>query len=62
MPVGVAVGIEMGEETKVIGGPLSAVSSRGKHIVELVPGKFNQNDIAKKIYRMYVDTIGNAHL
>ncbi len=60
MPVGVAVGIEMGEETRVIGGPLSAISERAKHVIELVPGKFNQNDIAKKIYRKYVDTIGDA--
>lgn len=60
VPVGVAVGIEMGAETRVIGGPLSAVNGRGKHIIELLPGKFNQNDIAKKIYRIYVETIGDA--
>ena len=60
VPVGVAVGIEIGEETRVIGGPLSAISTKAKHVIELVPGKFNQNDIAKKIYRKYVDTIGDA--
>ncbi|WP_214044432.1 ribosome rescue protein RqcH [Methanomethylovorans sp.] len=60
VPVGVAVGIEMGEETRVIGGPISAISGRAKHVMELIPGKFNQNDIAKKIYRKFVDAIGDA--
>ncbi|NYT19251.1 MAG: DUF814 domain-containing protein, partial [Methanosarcinales archaeon] len=57
VPVGVAVGLELGEETRVIGGPLSAIERSGKYVVELVPGKFNQNDIAKKVYRIYVDEL-----
>ncbi|TGC09669.1 ribosome rescue protein RqcH [Methanolobus halotolerans] len=55
--VGAAVALELGAETRVIGGPLSAVSEHGRHVVELVPGKFNQNDIAKKIYKIYVDKL-----
>ncbi|MDW7730934.1 MAG: ribosome rescue protein RqcH [Methanolobus sp.] len=55
--VGAAVALELGAETRVIGGPLSAVREHGKHVVEIVPGKFNQNDIAKKIYKIYVDKL-----
>ncbi len=55
--VGAAVALELGPETRVIGGPVSAVRQHGQHVVELVPGKFNQNDIAKKIYKMYVDSL-----
>ncbi len=57
VPVGVAIGLELDQDTRVIGGPLSAVKKHARHIVELVPGKFNQNDIAKKVYRIYVDEI-----
>ncbi|WP_406660763.1 ribosome rescue protein RqcH [Methanolobus sp. ZRKC3] len=55
--VGAAVALELGSETRVIGGPLSAISKHGQNVVELVPGKFNQNDIAKKIYKIYVDKL-----
>ncbi|MBN2110971.1 MAG: NFACT family protein [Methanosarcinaceae archaeon] len=54
---GAAVALELGAETRVIGGPLSAVREHGEHVVEIVPGKFNQNDIAKKIYKIYVDKL-----
>ncbi|WP_135605896.1 ribosome rescue protein RqcH [Methanococcoides sp. NM1] len=57
VPVGVAVGLELGAETRVIGGPVSAIERSGKYVVELLPGKFNQNDIAKKVYRIYVDEL-----
>ncbi|MDP2216829.1 MAG: ribosome rescue protein RqcH [Methanolobus sp.] len=55
--VGMAVALELGAETRVIGGPVSAVRQHGQHVIELIPGKFNQNDIAKKVYKMYVDTL-----
>jgi predicted ribosome quality control (RQC) complex YloA/Tae2 family protein len=55
--VGMAVALELGAETRVIGGPVSAIRQHGQHVIELVPGKFNQNDIAKKVYKMYVDTL-----
>ncbi|WP_440953386.1 ribosome rescue protein RqcH [Methanococcoides sp. FTZ1] len=57
VPVGAAVGLELGAETRVIGGPVSAIQNSGKYVVEIVPGKFNQNDIAKKVYRIYVDEL-----
>ncbi|WP_338099069.1 ribosome rescue protein RqcH [Methanolapillus africanus] len=52
-----AVGIELADETRVIGGPISAVKARGKHVIEIAPGKFNQNDLSKKIYRLYMNEI-----
>jgi predicted ribosome quality control (RQC) complex YloA/Tae2 family protein len=57
VPVGAAVALDLGSEPRVIGGPLSAVSKHGTHVVEVLPGKFNQNDIAKKIYKIYVDLL-----
>ncbi|WP_340820458.1 ribosome rescue protein RqcH [Methanolobus sp. WCC4] len=59
--VGAAVALELEGNTRVIGGPLSAVSKSGQHVVEVVPGKFNQNDIAKKIYKIYVDKLGEPN-
>ncbi|SFM86260.1 ribosome rescue protein RqcH [Methanolobus profundi] len=59
--VGAAVALELEGKTRVIGGPLSAVSKHGQHVVEVVPGKFNQNDVAKKIYKIYVDKLGEPN-
>ena len=52
-----AVGLELRPETRVIGGPISAVTKNGSYICEIVPGKFNQNDLSKKAYRLYTDLI-----
>ncbi|WNY25199.1 ribosome rescue protein RqcH [Methanolapillus millepedarum] len=52
-----AVGIELGDETRVIGGPIPAVRARGTQVIEIIPGKFNQNDLSKKIYRLYMNEI-----
>ncbi|MHC1755642.1 MAG: ribosome rescue protein RqcH [Methanosarcina sp.] len=59
IPLGVAVGLELKGETRVIGGPASAVRKHGDYILELTPGKFNQNDISKKIYRIYADELND---
>lgn len=50
-----AVGLELKSETRVIGGPISAVAKNGTYVCEVVPGKFNQNDLSKKMYRLYTD-------
>jgi predicted ribosome quality control (RQC) complex YloA/Tae2 family protein len=55
--VAASIGLELEGNTRVIGGPTSAVRKHGQHIVEVVPGKFNQNDIAKKIYKIYVEKL-----
>ena len=52
-----AIGLEFRPETRVIGGPISAVTKNGAYICEIVPGKFNQNDLSKKAYRLYTDLI-----
>jgi predicted ribosome quality control (RQC) complex YloA/Tae2 family protein len=59
IPLGVAVGLELKGETRVIGGPASAVRKHGDYILELTPGKFNQNDVSKKIYRIYADELND---
>ncbi len=60
VPLGIAVGLELKGETRVIGGPASAVRKHGDYILELGPGAFNQNDISKKIYRIYSDELGDS--
>ena len=52
-PVGVAVGIACEPETRVVGGPPSAVRLRAETTVEVEPGKYAQNDIAKRLYREF---------
>jgi len=59
VPLGVAVGLELKGETRIIGGPTSAVRKHGDYILEVTPGAFNQNDISKKIYRIYADELGD---
>ncbi len=59
VPLGIAVGLELRGETRVIGGPASAVRTHSDYILEVTPGTFNQNDISKKIYRIYADELGD---
>lgn len=49
--LGAAIGLELNEEKRLIGGPVSAVRKRAQMVVEVEQGEFNQNDISKKIYR-----------
>ncbi|MCG7853314.1 MAG: NFACT RNA binding domain-containing protein, partial [Methanosarcinaceae archaeon] len=55
--LGIAIGLELKGETRVIGGPVSAVKKHASNVIEVMPGKFNQNDLSKKIYRIYVDEL-----
>ncbi|MDL5503316.1 MAG: NFACT RNA binding domain-containing protein, partial [Candidatus Methanoperedens sp.] len=48
--LGAALGLEMDEEKRLVGGPSSAVKKTARFIIEVEPGEFNQNDISKKIY------------
>ena len=52
-PVGVAVGITCEPETRVIGGPTAPVIDRAETAIEVEPGKYAQNDIAKRLYREF---------
>lgn len=54
-----AVGIRFDETgCYVVGGPVAAVKARGKYSVVVEPGEFNQGDIAKKIYRYFLEHSG----
>jgi predicted ribosome quality control (RQC) complex YloA/Tae2 family protein len=48
--VGIAIGIENGV---LIGGPVSAIKPRADPVVEIEPGEFNADDLAKRIYRQF---------
>ncbi|MEF8856426.1 MAG: ribosome rescue protein RqcH, partial [Haloplanus sp.] len=49
----VAVGIQCEPETRVIGGPPSAVEPQAAASLRLEPGKYAQNDAAKLCYRRF---------
>ncbi|MFP4626565.1 MAG: ribosome rescue protein RqcH [Natronomonas sp.] len=53
--VGVAIGIKCEPDTRVVGGPPSAIEPRTATAVRLEPGRYAQNDIAKRIYREFRD-------
>ncbi len=51
-----AVGIRFDETgCYVVGGPVAATKARAKYSVSVEPGEFNQGDIAKKVYRYFVE-------
>jgi predicted ribosome quality control (RQC) complex YloA/Tae2 family protein len=50
--LGAALGIQLNEEKRLIGGPVSAIRNKAQFIIEVEPGEYNQNDLSKKIYRM----------
>ena len=47
----VAVGVQCEPETRVVGGPPSAVEPRAETLIRLEPGRYAQNDMAKMCYR-----------
>ncbi|MEF8901080.1 MAG: ribosome rescue protein RqcH [Halovenus sp.] len=51
--VGVTVGITCEPETRVIGGPPDPIEKRAETAIEVEPGKYAQNDIAKRLYREF---------
>ena len=53
LPCRVAVGITCDDETRVIGGPPSAIEPEAETTITLEPGKFAQNDAAVKCYREF---------
>jgi len=48
-----AVGIQCEPETRVLGGPKRAIEDEVETYVELEPGQYAQNDIAKLLYREF---------
>ena len=51
--VSAAVGITCEPETRVVGGPPSAIEPRTETSVTLEPGQYAQNDAAKRLYRTF---------
>ena len=54
-PVGVAVGITCEPQTRVIGGPPDPIRERAETAIAVEPGKYAQNDAAKRLYREFRD-------
>jgi predicted ribosome quality control (RQC) complex YloA/Tae2 family protein len=57
VPVAVGIALVIEPAAAVIGGPPSAIKGRGKVYVELKPGQFEPNDVAKKVLRIMRDRI-----
>ncbi|WP_363466348.1 ribosome rescue protein RqcH [Halogeometricum borinquense] len=49
----VLVGVQCEGETRVLGGPPSAIEDRVEAAVSLQPGRYAQNDAAKMVYRRF---------
>jgi predicted ribosome quality control (RQC) complex YloA/Tae2 family protein len=52
VPLAIAIGLMLEPHAAVIGGPLSAIVRKTKVYVELKPGQFEPNDVAKKVLRI----------
>jgi len=52
VPLGIAIGLQLEPQAAVIGGPVSSVRKNAKSYVELKPGQFEPNDVAKKVLRI----------
>ena len=54
----IAVGLALGvADGMLIGGPISAVRPRSDPVVEIEPGEFNADDLAKRIYRLFLEKV-----
>jgi len=53
--VGVSIGITCEPETRVIGGPRTAIEPSVETAIAVEPGRYAQNDIAKRLYREFKD-------
>jgi hypothetical protein len=49
----VVVGITCEPETRVVGGPPTPIEQQAETTIEVEPGKYAQNDIAKRLYREF---------
>jgi predicted ribosome quality control (RQC) complex YloA/Tae2 family protein len=52
IPLGIAIGLQVEPEMRIIGGPPATVAEQASIWVGLQPGRFEQNDIAKKVVRI----------
>jgi predicted ribosome quality control (RQC) complex YloA/Tae2 family protein len=59
VPLAIAIGLQLEPQAAVIGGPPAAVRARTKIFVELKPGQFEPNDVAKKVLRLLKERAKN---
>jgi predicted ribosome quality control (RQC) complex YloA/Tae2 family protein len=52
VPLAVGIGLMLEPYASVIGGPPAAIQSKTKAYIELKPGQFEPNDVAKKVLRI----------
>jgi predicted ribosome quality control (RQC) complex YloA/Tae2 family protein len=52
VPLAVGIGLMIEPQTAVIGGPPAVIRGKTKAFVELKPGQFEPNDVAKKVLRI----------
>jgi predicted ribosome quality control (RQC) complex YloA/Tae2 family protein len=52
VPLAVGIGIMIEPTTAIIGGPPAVISRKTRTFVELKPGQFEPNDVAKKVLRV----------
>ena len=57
VPLEVAIGLQKKPETRIIGGPASAVKSHADLYLLIRPGTFEPNDVAKKVVRSLRDRL-----
>lgn len=58
VPVDLAIGLA---DEMLIGGPTLAIKDRSKPVVEIEPGEFNSDDLAKRIYRIFAEKVDDRH-
>jgi len=59
IPLGIAIGLQLEPHAAVIGGPPSAVRARATIVIELKPGQYEPNDVAKKVLRLLRNKAGD---
>ncbi|WP_298668089.1 ribosome rescue protein RqcH [uncultured Methanofollis sp.] len=59
--LGVAIGVQKEPSVAIIGGPVAAVRARTGYVVELSPGTFEPNDVAKKVQRALKEKVGEEN-
>ena len=52
IPLAIGIGLMLDPHAAVIGGPPSAIKEKTKTFVELKPGQYEPNDVAKKVLRI----------
>jgi hypothetical protein len=59
VPLAVGIGLMLEPHAAVIGGPPSAIKGKTKAYIELKPGQFEPNDVAKKVLRILKQNVSD---